>query len=370
LKAGNSIYFYRVGSDSTGYSEVFSFKSHPGDSKKSITFHLIGDLGQTENSMNTLLQLNDNDAALTTLSGGIVSMGDLSYANGNEPLWDSFGILRQTSTATIPMLTTLGNHEWTDDSGKTFTAYTARFDHPKVDGKDTLYYSFNAGMAHWIMVAGYCTEMKSTSTQPCLEPGSAQMDWLQRDLADVDTTVTPWTFVVFHQPYVNSNTAHSISSEGYPMQQAIEDVLYDSGIVDIVFSGHVHAYERSCRCYQYMCTEKAPYYITIGDGGNAEGLATGWVEPQPDWSVYRQASYGHGELVVFNETHTQWQWHQNLDLAPTVADEFWAIKDDFSLHTTGKTAYPVFATSPRGERGALFDVDVRKQNFLGRPNNV
>lgn len=110
LNDGNQKYFYRVGSDSSGFSDVFSFKSHPGSSKSPITFHIIGDLGQTENSANTLYQINDNEAALTTLSGGIISMGDLSYANGNEPLWDSFGVMRQISTSSIPMFTTLGNH--------------------------------------------------------------------------------------------------------------------------------------------------------------------------------------------------------------------------------------------------------------------
>lgn len=110
LEPGNQPYYYRVGSEASGYSEVYSFKSHPGSSRSSITFHVIGDLGQTENSMNTLLQLNENEAALATLSGGIVSMGDLSYANGDEPLWDSFGVMRQVSAAQIPMFTTLGNH--------------------------------------------------------------------------------------------------------------------------------------------------------------------------------------------------------------------------------------------------------------------
>jgi hypothetical protein len=374
LQGGNHIYYYRVGSDETGYSDVHSFKSHPGSSKESITFHVLGDLGQTQNSANTLYQINDNEAALgTALSGGIVCMGDLSYANGDEPLWDSFGIMKEISTANIPMLNTPGNHEWFDDAAKNFTAYTARFDNPEVNGKEELYYSFNAGMAHWIMVAGYCTEMKSTGTQPCLQPGSAQMDWLQKDLASVDRSATPWTFVVFHQPYVNSNTAHNMASEGAPMQAAIEDVLYDSGIVDVVFSGHVHAYERSCRVYQYECVDGAPYYITIGDGGNAEGLATGWVSPQPDWSVYRQASYGHGELVVHNETHTLWQWHQNTDLSPTVADEFWVVKGESnksglgSMHSAGTTAEPIFADTERGRRGAAFDSEIRKQNFIGRP---
>ena len=47
------------------------------------------------------------------------------------------------------------------------------------------------------------------------------------------------------------------------MQAAIEDTLY-AAKVDMVFSGHVHAYERSCRVYRYNCVADAPYYVTIG----------------------------------------------------------------------------------------------------------
>ena len=54
--------------------------------------------------------------------------------------------------------------------------------------------------------------------------------------------------------------------------------------VDMIFAGHVHAYERSERVsnIQYNITDgmstpvkdqNAPIYITIGDGGNIEGIA-------------------------------------------------------------------------------------------------
>lgn len=318
-----------------------------------------------------------SEADISGLTGGIVSIGDLSYANGDEPKWDTFGNLRTITSTSIPTFTTLGNHEWFDDDDKLFTAYRARFDNPPAveGGEKELYYSFEAGLVHWAMVAGYCHDMKSTSTQPCLAEGSPQMDWLQADLAGVNRSVTPWVVVAFHQPYVNSNTAHSISTEGYPMQEAIEDVLYENG-VDLVFSGHVHAYERSCEVYQYKCVAGAPVYVTIGDGGNHEGLARGWVEPQPDWSVYRQASYGFGRLRVFNATTALWQWHQNQDLAPTIADEHYFVKEEgeggkrvfrgeaspLSSHTTGT---PQFAANDRGRKAAA-DNYLRQAMSTGR----
>jgi len=368
LIPGNSIYYYRVGSVATGYSEIYSFKSNPGVGK-AVTFHLIGDLGQTvDNSVNTLKELVSNEEALTTLSGGIISMGDLSYANGNEPLWDSFANMKQFAAAQIPMSTTLGNHEWFDTAGYNFTAYRARYFNPPVNGAKELYYSFNAGLVHWVMVAGYCPEMKTTSTQPCLAAGSPQMQWLEKDLGSVDRLVTPWVCVVFHEPYINSNTAHSMSTEGYPMQAAIESTLYKYE-VDIVFSGHVHAYERSHQVYQYKNTPGAPWYITIGDGGNAEGLASGWIQPQPEWSAFRQASYGHGELNVVNATHAYWQWYQNADLTPLVPDSYWYVKgsaqqpDASTLDRVTKEA--VFANNDRGARAAKFNEIASK---VARPN--
>ena len=66
----------------------------------------------------------------------------------------------------------------------------------------------------------------------------------------------------------------------------------------MVFCGHVHAYERSHPVYQGEVTGCAPTYINIGDGGNREGLAGTYINPQPAWSAFREPSFGHGHLEV------------------------------------------------------------------------
>ena len=131
--------------------------------------------------------------------------------------------------------------------------------------------------------------------------------------------------VCYHQPMYNSNTAHA--NDGAGIKAALELTFYNIG-VDISFSGHVHAYERNHRVYNGQRDAKAPVYITIGDGGNREGLYTKWKNPQPAYSAFRQASYGHGELQVFNATHMFWSWHVNTDKEPTVSD-------GYGSHTTG-----------------------------------
>jgi len=154
LSSGNKMYYYSIGSDSLGYSPVNHFKTHPGIGVEDVTFHIFGDLGQTENSVTTLNELISFEDNLTGKSGGIVSMGDLSYANGNQPEWDTFGNMVTVATKQIPMLSTQGNHEWFDSANHDFRAYLARFENPRVNGQQELYYSFDSGLVHFVMVAG------------------------------------------------------------------------------------------------------------------------------------------------------------------------------------------------------------------------
>ncbi|KAM1006175.1 hypothetical protein EV1_002851 [Malus domestica] len=104
--------------------------------------------------------------------------------------------------------------------------------------------------------------------------------------------------------------------------------------VDVVFAGHVHAYERSERVSNVaynivngICKpvkdQSAPVYITIGDGGNIEGLATNMTEPQPDYSAYREASFGHATFDIKNRTHAYYSWHRNQDGYAVKADSIW-----------------------------------------------
>lgn len=115
--------------------------------------------------------------------------------------------------------------------------------------------------------------------------------------------------------------------------------------VDLVFAGHVHAYERSERvsniAYNIVngeCTpvhdQSAPVYITIGDGGNIEGLANNMTMPQPKYSAFREASFGHATLEIKNRTHAYYSWHRNADGYAVRADSvtffnrYWHPMDD------------------------------------------
>ncbi|KAK9170431.1 hypothetical protein Syun_002571 [Stephania yunnanensis] len=154
------------------------------------------------------------------------------------------------------------------------------------------------------------------------ENGSPQYNWLVSDLAKVDRNVTPWLVVLIHAPWYSTNTAHQGEDESVGMKEAMEELLYGAG-VDIVFAGHVHAYERFTQVYKDQANPCGPVYINIGDGGNREGLASKYTSPQPNISSFREASFGHGELDMVNASYALWTWHRNDDDQSVVADSVW-----------------------------------------------
>lgn len=102
------------------------------------------------------------------------------------------------------------------------------------ESNSNLFYSFNvASGVHVIMLGSYTD----------FDPQSPQYKWLQADLAKVDRAKTPWIIVLIHAPWYNSNTAHQGEAESVDMKQFMEGLLYQAR-VDVVFAGHVHAYER------------------------------------------------------------------------------------------------------------------------------
>lgn len=327
----NTKYYYKIGTGDS--AREFWFQTPPAiDADASYTFGIIGDLGQTFNSLSTLQHYEK--------SGGqsVLFVGDLSYADRYEHndgiRWDSWGRLVERSTAYQPWIWNTGNHEieYRPDLGETstFKPYLHRYRTPYLASSSSsqMWYAVRRASAHIIVLSSYSPFVKYTP----------QWMWLKGELERVDREKTPWLIVLMHSPMYNSNDAHYM--EGESMRAAFEEwfVKYK---VDLVFAGHVHAYERSYRIsnIKYNITSgtrypvpdnSAPVYITVGDGGNQEGLASKFNDPQPDYSAYREASYGHSTLELKNRTHAVYQWNRNDDGKHVPADnvvfhnQYWA----------------------------------------------
>ncbi|CAM8949977.1 unnamed protein product [Rhodiola kirilowii] len=92
-------YYYRCGGQGVEFELTTPPSSYP------IEFVVVGDLGQTEWTQSTLTQVSEKDYDVFLLPG------DLSYADTNQPLWDSFGRLVEPYASQRPWMVTEGNHE-------------------------------------------------------------------------------------------------------------------------------------------------------------------------------------------------------------------------------------------------------------------
>jgi hypothetical protein len=48
-----------------------------------------------------------------------------------------------------------------------------------------------------------------------------------------------------------------------------------------------------------------------------------FIDPKPDISIVREASFGHGQLEVVNATHALWTWNRNDDDVAALSDSIW-----------------------------------------------
>ncbi|CAA7022938.1 unnamed protein product [Microthlaspi erraticum] len=317
-------YYYKIesGESSREFWFVTPPAVHPDAAYK---FGIIGDLGQTFNSLSTLEHYMQSGAQ------AVLFLGDLSYAdrykyNDVGVRWDTWARFVERSTAYQPWLWSAGNHEvdYMPYMGEVtpFKNYLERYTTPYLASKSSspLWYSVRRASAHIIVLCSYSPFVKYT----------AQWHWLDEELKRVDREKTPWLIVLMHVPMYNSNEAHFM--EGESMRAAFEEWFVEHK-VDVIFAGHVHAYERSYRISnvrynissgdRYPVPDKsAPVYITVGDGGNQEGLAARFREPQPDYSAFREASYGHSTLDIKNRTHAIYHWNRNDDGKKVATDEF------------------------------------------------
>ncbi|KAK2978262.1 hypothetical protein RJ640_017113 [Escallonia rubra] len=322
----NTKYYYEVGAGSLARTFWFTTPPEVGPDVP-YTFGLIGDLGQSYDSNKTLTHYELNPAK----GDAVLFLGDLSYAdnypNHDNVRWDTWGRFVERSVAYQPWIWTTGNHEidFAPEIGETkpFKPFTHRYRVPYKASNSTapFWYSIKRASAYIIVLSSYSAYGKYTP----------QFKWLEEEFPKVNRSETPWLIVLLHSPWYNSYNYHYM--EGETMRVMFEPwfVKYK---VDAVFAGHVHAYERSERVSNIaynivngICSpvsdQSAPVYITIGDGGNLEGLATNMTEPQPKYSAFREASFGHATLAIKNRTHAYYSWHRNQDGYAVKADSLW-----------------------------------------------
>jgi hypothetical protein len=105
--------YYSFGSNSAGWSNESSFTAHPGiGPNTTISMVILGDTGFIEKDSHgkeVFEAISRPDFQSKINAGGII-LGDLTYANGNQTIWDVFQDVFEPVSSTMSFMANAGNH--------------------------------------------------------------------------------------------------------------------------------------------------------------------------------------------------------------------------------------------------------------------
>lgn len=301
--------------------KIRSFRTAPLPGSP-INIAFMGDLGQYDHSQETLSGMMRAQRNIDT----VILAGDIAYASNDPRQWDTFfdfmddfPVAERFGMQIVP-----GNHDidkLTDDS-QIFLAYEHRFRMPRVkpaqlgvyDGPlgsldmdkppyplpyewGNAYYAYTYGPARMIMVSSYSA----------MDTNSTQYKWIEQELKSVDRSATPWVLVVLHTPLYNTFSLHQKDPQIAAAKEYLEP-LFVKYHVNMIFSGHIHAYLRTQTVKGGDVHPTGPMHVTIGAGGRK--CEAPFLSEEPEaWVAVRDATiYGYGMLHIHNATHAEWDW--------------------------------------------------------------
>jgi predicted phosphodiesterase len=235
-----TLYRYRVSSDGQALGVESTFRSAAEPTQTVFSFVVFGDTAGTD--LEAHQSVVNRIAALEP--DFVLHNGDFVEDGLVAAQWTTFFTIEQALLRQSPLYGTLGN----DDMSS-----TNYFDAFHLPGNES-WYSFDYGNAHIVTL--------QIDDAADFGPGNAQFTWLDTDLANTDRQ---WKIVFFHVP---------------PTPDALGTLvpILTKHSVDIVFSGHVHLYERA--------EFGGVMYVISGGGG--EPLYPG---PLSSFSAYYTSTY-------------------------------------------------------------------------------
>jgi hypothetical protein len=235
----------------------------------------------------------EGDEATATLVGGIegtvLTLGDNAYPEGTaedfagcyDPSWGQF----KARTRPSP-----GNHEYHTEGARGYFDYFGE----AAGDPDEGYYSYDLGAWHIVALNSNCGEGEIRCG-----PGSAQVRWLEEDLANNDEEAC--TLAYFHHPLFTSGEYRP----GEERMERLWEVLYDAG-VDVVLNGHDHNYQRFAPQDPEgrADPEDGIREFVVGTGGRSNYQIS---QPIVNTEVYNDDTYGVLKLTLHPKRY-EWEF--------------------------------------------------------------
>jgi len=291
--AADTKYFYSVGSTSavlTGPdADTFFVTSPVPGVAKNTRVWVLGDAG-TNNSSQKAVRDAYYSFTGTRHTDLWLMLGDNAYPDGTDSDYQAavFG-----ATNAYPKMlrksvlwSTMGNHEGhSADSLTQSGPYYSIFTFPTngeagglASGTEA-YYSFDYGNIHFICLESYQIPENSGAF-------STMKTWLTNDL---NATAREWIVAFWHHPpYSKGSHDSDTESQLVKMRTDVNPILEQGG-VDLVLSGHSHAYERSYLIdghYGTSTTFTAAMKVDGGSGRDPAPYHKGAGTPAHEGAVY------------------------------------------------------------------------------------
>jgi len=275
LEAGTT-YSYQVGTG-TSWSPIYTFHTAPDVVAHPDTESVISFIGDTRNAYDIWAQVIDlsmqRTPDLVLFSGDAITFG---YVQAE---WDTFFETSEPLFATVPMVSTNGNHE-----GNAVNYYSQ----VAMPG-DQENFGFSYGFARIFVANDEPDDVTQVSTT--IPPAM-----------DADFAAHPearWRILMHHQPMYSSGTVHGSNLE---LRTAWEPII-DKNHLDLVLNGHDHEYEISkpLAAGAVVPTTADGTVFVVAGGGGAD--LYGFMTPG-FWTDYIESTHNGTVLHVRRDTLT------------------------------------------------------------------
>jgi len=332
-------------------------------SSSSYVFGIFGDMGVSVAAHDTVRSLTDSVPPVDA----VFHIGDLSYARGDEEIWNLFFGMIEPVASRVPWTVAPGNHDMRsgDSNGECGLPMLSRFETPQSRSGQPHLLSLNSserclesygnsvGNPFWYGVNHGHARIITWSSDSNLTKGSPQWLFLEKELEKANTpsarATHPWLLLMGHKPmYTASTYGGCISTRGNPtagegtegqLTAELEE-LFVKNKVDVSFYGHIHSYNRmfptknngtyversDTNVYR---SPDAPVHMMVGMSGASH---LGAMYDTPEWSAHSEISYGWLKATFANSTSLHLEFVANGDgldyteFAPSVHDEVWITK--------------------------------------------
>ncbi len=308
----DTLYQYKIftnGADLTPGGSV-TFRSGKPSTTAHFRFAALGDSGDgSQNQKDVAMRLLQVQPDLVVHTGDMI-YPEASYDGFETKFFQTYADLIKSAW----FAPTMGNHDISYNNGKSFTDVFVN--PPNGTSQNELYYSFDYGDAHFVVLDNYF----SMNTV-----GSVQYNWLVSDLAASNQF---WKFVFFHVPAYASNSQQQPHDDAKTVQNLVP--LFEQYHVNIVFSGHWHYFERMKPLLggQVSTIEAGAvvYIVTGGGGAGLAGVGTGTLNPRTAAKVQKF----HLTMIDVNDCSLQLSAVQKVS-GPTDAFDPSDIFDQYTI---------------------------------------